>query len=190
MANFMSFFDVEYLPKLGIRSASFRAVMREAYSIGVAKIVETGSIRVEDNWAGDGQSTIIFNAYTRFVNGTFDTIDINENCLELTKNLPNTNFFPMDSVKYLSKRTEPIDLLYLDSFDVNMSEPHDAAMHCMFEFCAAQPKLHSGSIVFIDDSPIELETPVGGKGVYVAKYFAHLGIPPFVFGYQTAWKMP
>ncbi len=191
MTDFMIFFDTEYLPKLEGRAGTFRAVMREACTEGVANIVETGSIRVENNWGGDGQSTIIFDAYMRWATrGKFDTVDIDDQCMNLTKNLQSTTFYCMDSVRYLLKRKDPIDLLYLDSFDVNMNDPHNAAMHCMFEFCAAQPNLHSGSIIFIDDSPMNEEYSVGGKGKYVSQYFTHLGVPPFVFGYQTAWKMP
>jgi hypothetical protein len=60
----------------------------------------------------------------------------------------------------------------------------------MFEFCAARPQLHSGSIVFIDDSPATSEGEITGKGKYVAQYLAQIGIKPFTFGWQTAWLMP
>lgn len=197
MADFMDYFDKEFLPKLGIRAPTFRAVMREALARGVKHVVETGCSREKDNWAGDGQSTVIWGAFQRWTKGTTVSIDIDEEALRLAAELStNVIFKAGDSVKVLSTpyftcEEAAIDLLYLDSFDVDMSNAGPAAMHCLFEFCSAKPRLRSGSIVFIDDSPIVgSEFKVGGKGAFVADYFKQLGVTPFTVGYQIAWIMP
>lgn len=191
MSDFMRFFDSNMGPKLGVRASTFRAVLREAMHQEVQTIVETGSLRKEDNWAGDGQSTLIWDAYKRFRGGKFTTIDLSKEAIELVNKLcPTSGAICADSVPTLDKMTGNIDLLYLDSFDLNLTLPHPAAMHCMFEFCAALPNLRSGSIVFIDDTPMNDQGIIGGKGSYVAQYFKHLGVLPFTSGYQAAWLVP
>lgn len=196
MADFMEFFDRVYFPQLGIRAPSFRAVMREAMARDIKVVVETGCARQKDNWVGDGQSTLIWGAYTKFVRGSSTSIDIDPEAIKIAReSILEKQFYVTfvegDSVKELAKLTNTVDLLYLDSYDVDMAAPETAAMHCLFEFCSAKPFLKSGSIVFIDDSPIiGPEFSVGGKGKYVAEYFKQLGIHPFTVGYQIAWIMP
>lgn len=193
MSDYLDYFDLEYLRKLGMRAPTFRAVLREAVARKVAQIVETGCMRKEDNWQGDGQSTIIWNSYTNYhkFGGKFTTIDIDQEAIDLVRNVcSDAASIVGDSIKELTVQRTPIDLLYLDSFDVDMNNAGPAAMHCMFEFCSAKPRLHSGSIVFIDDSPTTSDHQTGGKGSYVAQYFKQLGVAPFTFGYQIAWIMP
>jgi predicted O-methyltransferase YrrM len=189
--NFWEKFDNEWAPKLGMRMPTFRAVLREAQFRNVKSIVETGTIRTDQNWEGDGQSTIMLAEFAKERGGAFTTVDISSEATDLAKQLvPNITVRCEDSVKFLSKLKYPIDLLYLDSFDVNMARPHPAALHCLMELTSALPWLHSGSIVFVDDSPMSPNMEVGGKGLYVAHYFHKLGITPFTFGYQVAWVMP
>lgn len=191
MNDYVDRFDVAYMPKLGMRAPTFRAVIREAVSRRVKSIVETGCIRKEDNWAGDGQSTIIWSDYIKWQTGSFVTIDIDPDAIELVRKVcPEAASIVADSVAELSKPGPIIDLLYLDSFDVDMSNSGPAAKHCMFEFCAARPRLRSGSIVFIDDSPMDQNFEINGKGRYVHEYFRQIGVAPFTFAYQTAWIMP
>lgn len=188
--DFVDLFDVEFLPKLGIRAPTFRAVMREAVSKNVRYIQETGCVRKEGNWAGDGQSTLIWDRYSRYHDCHASTVDLDPEAIDLTKKLcPRIGVVVGDSVAVLAEPGLSIDLLYLDSFDLDMQNPGPAAMHCLFEFCAARPRLHSGSIVFIDDTPMTADG-VGGKGMYVYEWFKHLGVQPFTWGYQIAWIMP
>ena len=191
MTDFMKYFDAEMNPKLGIRAPTFRAVIREALHQDVMSIVETGCLRKEDNWAGDGQSTLIWDAYRRFSLGDFTSIDISEEAISLIRKLcPDSTSICGDSVEALNRHIGAIDLLYLDSFDLDTSNEHPAALHCLFEFCAARPHLHPGSILFIDDSPMGQDWIVAGKGRYVAQYMKQLAVNPFTFGYQVAYLMP
>lgn len=194
MNDFVEFYDVEYGPKLGIRAPTFRAVLREALHRKAMTIVETGCIRKLDNWEGDGQSTIIWSAYKRFLapfGAKFITIDTDEAAIETVhQQCREATTYCGDSVKVLSKMEGSIDLLYLDSFDLDVKNEQPAALHCLMELTAAMPRLHSGSIVFVDDSPMAEGWIVTGKGRFVAEYMRHLGVNPFTFGYQTAWLMP
>ena len=62
--NFWSWFDGIAGPQLAHRTEGFRKVFdhldRFDRPVG---IVETGCVRQQDNWAGDGQSTILFDRY-------------------------------------------------------------------------------------------------------------------------------
>jgi hypothetical protein len=193
MVDFMSVFDKAYLSKLGVRAPTFRAVVREALSLGVKSIVETGCTRAEDNWEGDGQSSVIWAAFAEYHGGTFTSIDIDQDALDLTMKLTKNvgRYFCGDSVLELQHqwKSAVVDLLYLDSFDLDMNNPHPAALHCLFEFLSARPRLKSNSIVFVDDSPFSNGT-ILGKGMYVAEYFKKLGVSPFAVGYQAAWILP
>jgi len=190
MADFLDVFDTKYAPHLAARAPTFRAVLREAIIRCAMNVVETGSVRKADNWEGDGQSTVILNDYMRYQHGRFSTIDIDQEATDLSaKVAPETHCYCQDSVVWLNNNKSAIDLLYLDSFDLDPSNAHPAALHCLFEFTAALPQLHPGSIVFIDDSPVSPDWQITGKGTYVAQYMKHLGIRPFTFGYQAAWIM-
>ena len=65
--NFWSWFDGIAGPQLAHRTEGFRKVFdhldRFDRPVG---IVETGCVRRQDNWAGDGQSTILFDRYAEF----------------------------------------------------------------------------------------------------------------------------
>lgn len=47
--------------------------------------------------------------------------------------------------------------MYLDSYDVDFSNPLPSAQHHLNEFKAVKHLLHKGSIVLIDDTPISAE---------------------------------
>lgn len=194
--NFMDKFDSMYAAKLENRMPTFRSVLREAMILNATRVFETGCIRQEDNWAGDGQSTIIWNDYVDYFQGKLTTADSSEDAIEFAKakcaaeRSKLSTFLCEDSIVALHNHTEMIDLLYLDSADVDQAAPHQAALHCFFEFTAAMPKLHSKSIVFIDDSPMQNGWYIGGKAKYVAEFFQKISIKPFTFGYQVAYLMP
>jgi len=191
MTNFIELYDELYGPLLGIRSPTFRAVLKEAQQRLVHTIVETGCIRSKDNWKGDGQSTVIWNHFIKVKGGTFCTIDINLDAVILAQNLcPETDCLCGDSVETLNKYKGSIDLLYLDSSHRIDTNAHPAALQCLFEFLAARQRLTSGSIIFIDDSPITDSGEILGKGLYIAQYMKRLNIYPFTTGYQAAWILP
>jgi hypothetical protein len=192
--DFVSKFDLEFAPKLGVRAHTFRAVLREAITLDAKNIVETGCMRKAGNWQGDGQSTLIWAAFNHWKgSGYFNSVDLNQEAVDLAreaiKDYSGCQVFSGDSVKFLYDHKLMIDILYLDSYDVDMANPEPAAQHCLFELLAAMPRLHKNSIVFIDDSPVT-NGDLGGKGLHVARFMKHLGILPFTFDYQVAWLMP
>ena len=88
-------------------------------------IVETGCARFDDEWAGDGMSTVIFGTWAKEHGAVVFSVDVDpvnvHNATNLTAHLPVTVVHD-DSVHYLSEFKRPIDLLYLDSMDYPLAD--------------------------------------------------------------------
>ena len=66
--QFWEFFNKTAAPELALREKTFRRIFQYLDLIdGPVIIVETGCARLKDNWAGDGQSTLMFDNYISFV---------------------------------------------------------------------------------------------------------------------------
>lgn len=171
--------------RLGKRHDAFKALAAELPEGCV--IVETGTVRQVDNWEGDGQSTLVWNHLAADRNGSVITIDINPAGAQLVTDLELDHVTALtgDSLTILPTLTGPINLLYLDSFDINFEHPQPAADHHLAELFAAQHLLQSGSIVAVDDNYDD-----AGKGSEVASYFERHGVVEIITGYVRAWRIP
>jgi len=151
-------------------------------------MVETGCVRELGNWAGDGNSSVLFNAYAAATGASFYSIDLNEEHCRIARSAcPESKVLCGDSVATLlslSQELPAIDFLYLDSFDIDWERPQPSAMHHLKELCAATPLLHSGSIVFVDDQRGEI-----GKGMYVRECLLQAGATQVHEGYQIGFVL-
>ncbi len=187
--SFLSVYDEKYYEKLGKRADTFRILFDALEKKNKVSylIIETGCVRGPDTFVGDGASTILFDEFVKFHDGIVHSIDINcTNCeYAALSTTSKTNVVCYDSVKYLWGMTpeQPVDLLYLDSFDIDFNNPHPAMSHTMKEFCAIMRHLGKDTIVAIDDQLNEQ----AGKGVYVADFMKHLGYERLIDGYQIGW---
>jgi predicted O-methyltransferase YrrM len=132
-----------------------------------AVIVETGTS------ASGTDSSRLFDAYVKNFGGNFYTVDIDSypsKRLKFAKS-KTTHFYVMDSVKFLLNFSEittekSVDLIYLDSWDVDWSNPVESAEHGEKELIAIRPLLQTGTIVVIDDTPADMNwIPVSDRGV-------------------------
>lgn len=174
-----------------------------------ALIIETGS----SAWGSN--SSLLFDAYVRRFGGHFESVDLRmEPSIRLQKKCsPQTILHCDDSVKFLQKwsrdhRSHKIDLLYLDSWDVNWLDPTPSALHGLAEFLAASPHLKNGSLLLIDDTPanpeffISAQSELGafidyqsiqgfypGKGSLVKELLKSMGRGKEVMhNYQLLWQ--
>ncbi len=169
------------------------------------RIIETGTIRPDHGnlcFGDDGCSTIIFDDFiTRFNNNTigagdslFHSVDINEvNCeYAAGKTGKYTIIHQSDSVKFLSDiyNKNTIDLLYLDSYDVQKGNYHDSSLHHLMELTAAMNKLTKESIIVIDDYDAFFDGGKTGKGVYVKQFLDKIGANIIFSGYQLVFQLP
>ena len=152
-------------------------------------IIETGCSRQEGlNWTGDGMSTVLFDFFVLMFGGVFISIDISGDAIECAKRFTssNVNFICADSVATLAAlRCNPsithIDLLYLDSYDLDWSNPHPSALHHLKELCAVQP-LPEGCMLVVDDN-----SQGRGKGQYIMEYYDAIDVIPVFNSYQIGY---
>ena len=155
-------------------------------------IVETGTSRYGDKgFVGDGGSTIIFGDWARQNDAVFYSVDIDPNAVQMAKNYTSgygnsVQIYCDDSINFLASFPDPIDFLYLDSFDFELNNPGPSQEHHLKEIIAVYPKLHSNSIIMIDDCGLLH----GGKGKLVLEYLDERGWKILYQGYQVILRAP
>jgi hypothetical protein len=162
--EFWGYFDVQARQKLALRADTFAKICEylDRFDRPVG-IVETGCVRKADNWAGDGQSTILFDKYAQFHQGTVVyTVNLDEQATSMCRTLVSerVKVHTGDSVAFLKALADAppndlaaIDLLYLDSFDLDLEDVFPSAFHHMKELTAIAAMIHPETLVVVDDSP-------------------------------------
>ncbi len=214
--DFYNWFD-QIKNKLGIRSLSFTKIFNYLDKLpNPIIIIETGCLRIKDNFSGDGQSTLLFDKYTQSRgNGSkVFTVDIDPAATNICKSLvsDNVDIFTGDSVKYLNDLTKKfheekinVSMFFLDSCDVEWIDPGESSAHHLKEIKCVKSLLNEKTIVVVDDAPIichlsqvegqedklklipTLEPYIGGKGALVNKYAISMGAKLYFSHYQSAW---
>jgi predicted O-methyltransferase YrrM len=177
--------------RLGIRAESFRQTLRYLESLAPPYlIVETGTARTAGNWAGDGQSTLIWDAFVQFWGGRVTSVDIDAEAVKRAQLQVSarTSVVCADSIGFLRalKDADRVHLLYLDSYDLDLSNPHPSALHHLMELASVLARLRAGTLVVVDDC----HAAHVGKHIYVRQYFESIGVAPLFAGYQTGWVVP
>ena len=186
----------DLIAKSGVRSEGFRFIADDLLRRKWPTVAETGCARQEGNHEGDGMSTLLWAAVPNAEVHTFDisaeAVDV---CRRLTKGNTSVHVWQRDGIaglEWMSNRTlftHGCSLLYLDSFDVDMRNPHLSAVHTLYEFIAGRGLLRPGSLVAIDDNlRRESDSAIFGKGMYVADFMERAGKPIVHDGYQLIWR--
>ena len=183
----MSEWLTERLPHLGRRAEAFRTLWAALASHGrPLRIVETGCAREPGNWAGDGQSTLVWDQLVAEAGGTVESVDLDPAAVDAATSAA-TRVTVGDSVDFLrGLAPEPhVDLLYLDSYDIDWQDPGPSMRHHLAEIVAAAPLLGPGSIVAVDDNMAGT-----GKGMLVGLHLVRRGWVPLIHDYVRAWTHP
>ena len=64
----------------------------------------------------------------------------------------NVNHYVSDSVKFLEEYNGNPNLVHLDSWDLDMTNPVPSMLNGWLEFVAIKDKMPSGSIILVDDN--------------------------------------
>lgn len=152
-------FSEKYLPLLGRRFWTFKIALNLFKQLGGNHILETGCVRVVDDWAA-GMSTQIFSEYASKEGAIFDSVEISPENIETSKKVtaPYSKFVVYhlgDSLKVLKEWAHPIDLLFLDSLDTDPNDEKVAQIsqaHQLKELELAYPNLTRNSLVLLDDN--------------------------------------
>jgi SAM-dependent methyltransferase len=188
--DFLAYFDREFAPKLVSRASTFRIVVEALLMRQAPLIIETGCARSFDGWAGDGQSTMVFDWLAQATNGRVISIDISENAIKIARMLTSerVTLIHADSIKMLAGLEDRPHLLYLDSHDLDPDFEWPAASHQLFEFCAAQRLLSPDTLVFSDDTWLE-KGKWRGKGKLLCEYLERTGARLIAEnGIQAIWQ--
>ena len=160
--KFYDFFD-PIKDELGIRKTSFTKIFKYLDELsGQLNIVETGCLRIKDNFKGDGQSTLLFDKYTqaRKDGSKVYTVDIDPNATATCKSIVSNDveINTGDSVEYLIQlmkkledQNKKVSLFYLDSYDVNWISPHQSAAHHLKELTAIINFVSKDTLIVVDD---------------------------------------
>lgn len=186
----------QMLKRTNQREESFRIMINHLRTNSYPLIVETGISRQEDNYAGDGMSTLIWDTVINDIDGTLQCVDIDANACRFVKDRVShrTMIYCGDSVKFLEskereyeKLSRKIDLLYLDSYDLDINNWHPSAQHHIYELLSIKGALRPGTLVAVDDNMIT-NGRIVGKGAYVAEWMATVGKKIIYQGCQTIWE--
>ena len=140
-------------------------------------LVETGTSRNGLNATkSDGAATMVFGKWAQQNGAKLHSVDISEASVNGSQaevnnqGLSNTVTIHLsDSITFLKNFKDPIDFLYLDSYDYSKTDKDiqiKSQEHHLKEFKVIEDKLHKNSIVLIDDCKL----PGGGKGKTVVEY--------------------
>ena len=183
-------FDAEFGRHLDTtrRWGAFRTIVANLIARGrPVNIVETGCARQPDNWAGDGQSTLVWDWLLDKVGGTGLSMDISDpNCRAAASQVQHFKVACVDSVVGLRTMVTPeeIDFLYLDSYD--LTETIDSPTHHLAELASVYPRLPSGCLIAVDDCVDEQY----GKHRFIRDWLVRMGVQPVLRGYVTVWVKP
>jgi hypothetical protein len=124
--------------------------------------IETGASK---SWV-DGMVGYYFASLANKTKGEFHSVDLSEittEVLEAYKNINpelQINHYTQDSVEFLRNIQIIPNLVHLDSWNVDLTNPLPCALHGWREFEAIESKMPVGSIIIIDDNWF--------KGTYVS----------------------
>ena len=176
-------------PRLNKRSAGFQKIFDFLGGLHSPVIVETGTYREENNYEGDGCSTLLFDTFVDYHGGVVLSVDIDPEACDLAKeNTFFTEVIESDSIEFLGTLEGKIDLLYLDSYNIaDWNNDWAPAAHHLKELFAAKNCIKEGTMIVVDDN---LKLPNGkrlGKGRLIYELMESLGIDPCFDDYQIGW---
>ena len=104
------------------------------------------------------KSTKLWDDFVNYFDGEVFSVDLDKQCVDEANKLTSnkTKIVCDNSLNFLNNFNKPIDLLYLDSFNVDWSNPNPSAEHHLKEFNLIKYNLHKNSIVIIDDTPKDI----------------------------------
>lgn len=184
------------LDRLGVRREAFELMLQHLAACAAPLIVETGCARVEDNFTGDGMSTLIWDAAAELHNGQVRSVDLAAANVAFARGKvgPRTTIDCADSVAWLATQEAAliaegrrIDLLYLDSYDLDVANWQPSALHHIYELLSIKGAMRPGALLAVDDNLL-IDGQHVGKGTYVAEYMARIGKPMIYQGYQWIWR--
>ena len=125
------------------------------FNFDKVECIETGASQNLD----DGCFGLYLAKIVQSKGGSYQSVDIhddivNKSKLIFEKYIPelNVNHSVLDSVKFLEEYNGNPNLVHLDSWDLDLTNPIQSLLHGWLEFVAIKDKMPSGSIILVDDN--------------------------------------
>ncbi len=189
------FLNEAFYPSLRDRGPTFARMIHhleeQTNHTHLSQIIETGTARIQGNWGGDGQSTLIWDWVAQRLPLAVTSIDISEQGVAVAESqVQHVKFIVGDSVQTLAtfspEELARVGLLYLDSYDWTPETSLESSFHHMAELAAVWAHLSSGCMVAVDDCHSQFQ----GKHLLVYMFMEKMGIKPAFVGYQVGWIKP
>lgn len=136
---------------------SFESLVMELATLNKPlKILETGSSAHGTN------SSRLFFEIINVLGGNFDTVDLNPEATQRVQTLLEQGFPHLaekirchngDSVEFINNAQGPLDVVYLDSYDLYPGIFQESEQHGLSEFKGVMNKLADVAYILIDDTP-------------------------------------
>lgn len=136
-----------------INYLTFKRLFQEMQSLKTPLILESGIA------SAGTHSTYLFNEYVKKYGGFFWSVDINHNLVDIHKGnmCPATQLICGDSVSFFKKwctENKEVDVIYLDSYDLDFYDPAPSGNHGLEEYKALIPSIRKNTLMLIDDTPV------------------------------------
>lgn len=160
---------------------------------GARCVVETGTQRSGFSCQNDGCSTSIFADWARDHGAVFYSVDINRGAIETAQralrgeskmhqlSFDHVGLVCSDSIPFLKSFGQQIDMLYLDSYDIDVQNPWPSQQHHLKEIIAALPWITENTVILLDDCGL----PHRGKGGMVINFLEKRGWVVIAEEYQA-----
>jgi hypothetical protein len=136
-----------------INYLTFKKLFEQMNGMKNAHILESGIASAGIN------STYLFNEYVRKYGGFFWSVDINSQLVKKHQGnmCPATQLICDDSVSFFkkwSKSHDVVNVIYLDSYDLDFYDPTPSAKHGLAEYNSLIPVIKKDTLLLIDDTPL------------------------------------
>jgi hypothetical protein len=137
------------------QSKDVYSTLKEHFNFEKVECIETGASQNLD----DGCFGLYLAKITESSGGVYHSVDIYEDIVNKSKEifnkyLPDFNIehHVSDSVEFLESYQGSPNLVHLDSWDLELTNPVPSMLHGWLEFVAIKDKMPSGSIILVDDN--------------------------------------
>lgn len=177
----------------GVRYPSMKLALNLFHQRGGKTIIETGTTRAENDFAGAGMATIFLGDYCKTYGKEMWTVDILPEAISLSKELTLDykdviHYITGDSIQFLTNFEKTIDFLYLDSYDYPIDEEptqvEASQRHQLHELMAAFDKLNDKSVIVLDDN----NWKEGGKCKLSKEFLIEKGWECLWDDFQSIWQ--
>jgi hypothetical protein len=134
---------------------SLYSVLVDHFEFDKVECIETGASQNLD----DGCFGLYLAKIVESKGGSYHSVDLYEDIINKSK-IIFENYTPelkvnhsvSDSVKFLEEYDGQPNLVHLDSWDLDLTNPVPSMLHGWLEFVAIKDKMPSGSIILVDDN--------------------------------------